>query len=216
MMSAPRRCAFSISVGVSAPGMETIPAPKVYLTVSSSSTGDMMNFAPASIAARAPSGSSTVPAPTSMRSPRTSQVLRMSPSALGELRVISTLVMPPACNASMMDMTPSGSAPRSIATIFVDRMRDRVSFFTTKYIYFHYLDSYGQWKRTQACGPHRRRQHPLQQREGYDGRNCQVRHANLQADLWRLDQADAYRVEGRAAGERHHPNTTIQLYHRQE
>ena len=78
--------------------------------------GATTNSAPARIAARAVSGSSTVPTPNAISSGRVFASSAITPIAFGVLIVISMHFTPPSFSASNTGITCAGSAIRSTAT----------------------------------------------------------------------------------------------------
>src|SRR6185437_4449618 len=87
--SAPDSHAVRISVGVSAPAMIGLPYRWAISMVESRRLGVTKNSAPASMQDRAVSLSSTVPAPSTIRSPNSSATFSSARSAPGTVIVIS-------------------------------------------------------------------------------------------------------------------------------
>ncbi len=125
--SAPRFQAAITSVGVSAPGMAGTPRPWASMTVSGSRPGLTTNAAPASMHWCAAAAFSTVPAPTSARSPSSRTSARMTSGASGTVMVISKTEMPPAITARAARSARSGVAARITGTIPSSAIRRMIS-----------------------------------------------------------------------------------------
>ena len=126
-MSAPAFQAVITSVGVSAPGMIGTPRSCAAAMVPRSRPGLTMNAAPASMQRRAASASSTVPAPTTARSPSRSTSERMTAVASGTVIVISKIEMPPAITASAARIASSGDGARTTGTMPTSSTRMQMS-----------------------------------------------------------------------------------------
>jgi hypothetical protein len=126
-MSAPAFQAVMTSVGVSAPGITATPARLQNATVARSSPGLMMKRAPAARQASAAASSSTVPAPTSTRSPSEAQSSRMTSTPPGTVRGTSRLVMPAATRVWHMARASSAVGTRITGSRAPSRSRFRTS-----------------------------------------------------------------------------------------
>ncbi len=105
--SPPASQAAKISVGVYAPGMQAILYLLHMRTISSFSTGLTTNFAPAIIAMRAVSASSTLPTPMMALSPNLALACAMVSNAPGEVIVISSALTPPSLSATVVSINSS-------------------------------------------------------------------------------------------------------------
>ncbi|OQA46875.1 MAG: hypothetical protein BWY52_00481 [Chloroflexi bacterium ADurb.Bin325] len=119
-------------MGVNAPGSTGTLYRLQSAIVSRLRVGQTMNCAPARIAARALSGSSTVPAPKSMSPaprppPKAATACRMTSSAPGVVNVTSMACTPPALTASAAASNWSDAWARMIAITPVRRMRANAS-----------------------------------------------------------------------------------------
>ena len=112
---APAASAAKASVGVAMPGSETRPAATLAAITLWSALGEMIIVPPASPTRPTSACASTVPAPTTARSPTRAARRAMLSKGSGELSGTSISVNPPAISASATATTSSGRMPRRMA-----------------------------------------------------------------------------------------------------
>src|ERR1035437_688904 len=103
--------------------------------------GVTKNSAPASMQARAVSGSSTVPAPSTILPPNLSATFSSAWMAPGTVMVISAARMPPAYMASTARMALSALDVRTIGTIPTSVIKARISFDVITFHVIMWLDT---------------------------------------------------------------------------
>src|SRR5437763_110830 len=152
--SAPAFQAVTISVGVSAPGKTGTSSARQVSMVGTSSDGLTTKRAPASMQARAPSASRTVPAPMSASSPRRRTRSAMTFTAPGTVIVISRMGMPPARIASTARIASSDERARTTGMMPMARMRSTTfnSTTDTRGAPFHHALHFRQRGRPRVAG----------------------------------------------------------------
>ena len=114
--SAPAASAAKPSVGVTIPGVQTMPSALAARITAASACGMTMTPAPASRTACAASTEVTVPAPIRQVSPKRSASSRMLTSGSGEFNGTSMMRRPASTRAVATGIASSGVRPRRIAT----------------------------------------------------------------------------------------------------